>query len=841
MSLKYQAIIEGDLYCNMAWSALIGSQESHQADSVQVEDPQDMPKISKPSVGPPTATVTRRAKSYSDFYVAARSQLRREAAEPGKIPLLTTGVAAVKTEVEFREWLGKLEEELLEATHGDYMIYHEQLIASQSHIDTMLENVSETITLLTSITESFESVQEQTSTFQDRSQDVLTEEQHTSRLADDINENLRFYDYLDPISRKLNAPGAGQLVREKEFAETLLNLDRCLKYMEAHPDHNESPTYRSRYRLLLTRALSLLRTQFLTSLREIASEVSKRITDRQLNDTTMSALLYGKFKVAAPELKRLGQEIQKRGAHPEEAGGPGAEYQNMLHELYQGYAATRGKLILPLVRKRIGEISMAPSTAKDLPAFARSSISYVRSICLDEHNLWKECFEGDERVYEFLESVCEPLYDYLRPRIMHETQLTKLCELCTLIQTRYTQDQEETAELNETGQLDFSVLIQPTLEDAQSRLVFRTQAIVQEEIANYRPKREDIDRFIQRHSAATSSNMRSDKASISSRKVSSTPMTPLPKTPIVVDRDDGYFDSGEATWSYDTDSFPDSWYPTLRKAIWLLSRIYRLVNSAVFDDLAHGIVHQTTTSLLQASSQVTSRASTIDGQLFLMKHLLILKSQIVAFDFEYVTPEVTFDFSNLTNTFWELRERGALFNPRNLLRLMGGGLLPRVVENMLDAKAELDGRLRTVINDFTNGFASRITADLTKTGVRKHASHAATEAVQSVRNAVKKEAVFLRKNLDNYLDDVRTKETLVVAIYEQVIQNYELFYEAFDNKRNVHGKAVSASDGGEEDEVWDPDTFADWAGEVFDIGKGQAYEAGEDGDGSRTISRAGSV
>lgn len=115
-----------------------------------------------------------------------------------------------------------------------YRTYHEQLIASQSHINTLLENVSSTITLLSSITNSFESVKVQTSAFQDQSQDILTEEQHASKLADDISENLRFYDYLDPISRKLNAPGAGTLVREMEFAETLSNLDRCLEYMEAH-------------------------------------------------------------------------------------------------------------------------------------------------------------------------------------------------------------------------------------------------------------------------------------------------------------------------------------------------------------------------------------------------------------------------------------------------------------------------------------------------------------------------------------------------------------------------------------------------------------------------------
>jgi len=66
----------------------------------------------------------------------------------------------------------------------------------------------------------------------------------------------------------------------------------------------------------------------------------------------------------------------------------------------------------------------------------------------------------------------------------------------------------------------------------------------------------------------------------------------------------------------------------------------------------------------------------------------------------------------MTNTFWELRSRGGLFNPANLMRLVGGGLVPTVVHNMLDAKSELDGRLRTVINEFVSAFAMRMTASI---------------------------------------------------------------------------------------------------------------------------------
>lgn len=55
-----------------------------------------------------------------------------------------------------------------------------------------------------------------------------------TELADDIKRNLNFYDYLEPATRRLNAPGAGSFVRSKEFSEMLSRLDECLDYMAAH-------------------------------------------------------------------------------------------------------------------------------------------------------------------------------------------------------------------------------------------------------------------------------------------------------------------------------------------------------------------------------------------------------------------------------------------------------------------------------------------------------------------------------------------------------------------------------------------------------------------------------
>jgi hypothetical protein len=54
---------------------------------------------------------------------------------------------------------------------------------------------------------------------------------------------------------------------------------------------------------------------------------------------------------------------------------------------------------------------------------------------------------------------------------------------------------------------------------------------------------------------------------------SEVPPTPIVKTPMVVEEDDP-----DSRWNYNTEAAFKDWYPTLRKAIWLLSKIYRLVH-----------------------------------------------------------------------------------------------------------------------------------------------------------------------------------------------------------------------------------------------------------------------
>ena len=252
----------------------------------------------------------------------------------------------------------------------------------------------------------------------------------------------------------------------------------------------------------------------------------------------------------------------------------------------------------------------------------------------------------------------------------------------------------------------------------------------------------------------------------------------------------------------------------------------------MFDDLAHSIVHTTTHSLLSASQSISAlpHRTPADGRLFLMKHLLILKSQIVAFDIEYITPDISFDFSNLTSTFYELRDRGGLFDPRNWFRLVrsgvAGALLPTVVENMFDAKVELDGRLRSVINEFTASFANAVTAPINASATASPRFDALA-AVGKIKDIAAKEVPVLRRKLEEYLDDVRTKETLVAAVQEMVVQDYETFYDVYMTQKKDGGKEAgrrSKKGKGRDDEVWDVDMFGEWAAGVFGVSGLDGYD-----------------
>jgi conserved oligomeric Golgi complex subunit 3 len=179
--------------------------------------------------------------------------------------------------------------------------------------------------------------------------------------------------------------------------------------------------------------------------------------------------------------------------------------------------------------------------------------------------------------------------------------------------------------------------------------------------------------------------------------------------------------------------------------------------------LAHQVVHLCIHSLFSASTQLSIKRTQIDADLFLIKHLLILKEQIGAFDIEFVRPETEIDFSRVVKEF----SSGHIFSPTAFARI------PVVVENMLDAKEELDGKLRVAINSFTNSTAEEIL-----NGIHGKAGADEEEEIrvlaEKFRETAEKELPSIQKKTEEYISDLRTTDILFNAVMVRRNTDFDL-------------------------------------------------------------------
>ncbi|KAG2584259.1 hypothetical protein PVAP13_6KG286200 [Panicum virgatum] len=143
-----------------------------------------------------------------------------------------------------------------------------------------------------------------------------------------------------------------------------------------------------------------------------------------------------------------------------------------------------------------------------------------------------------------------------------------------------------------------------------------------------------------------------------------------------------------------------TWYRPLEKTVSCLSKLYRCLEPSVFTGLAQEAVEVCSTSLQSASKVISKKATPMDGQLFLIKHLLILREQIAPFDIEFSVTHKELDFSHLLDHLRRiLRGQVSLFDwsrSTSLARTFS----PRVLESQIDARKELEKSLKATCEEF---------------------------------------------------------------------------------------------------------------------------------------------
>ncbi|KAI3762323.1 hypothetical protein L1987_52749 [Smallanthus sonchifolius] len=555
---------------------------------------------------------------------------------------------------QFYKWFTDLEAAMKSETEEKYQQYVNTLTERIQTCDGILQQVDETLDLFNELQMQHQVVATKTKTLHDACDRMVIEKQRLIEFAESLRSKLNYFDELENVATSFYSSNTN--VASENFLPQLKKLDECISYVENNPQYAESNVYLVKFRQLQSRALGMIRAHVLSVLKTSTSQVQAALRAGGGNKAAVSegveaSIIYVRFKAAASELKPVLEEIERRSSRK--------EYVQILSECHRIYCEQRLSLVIGIVSQRISEYSKKET----LPSLTRSGCAYLMQVCQLEHQLFDHFFpstsEDISSLAPLVDPLCTYLYDTLRPKLIHETNLDVLCELVDILKIEVIGEQLSRRSESLAG-------IRPTLDrilaDIHERLTFRARTHIRDEIANYLPLDEDLDYPGKLEQSAVN---KSDTSSL----------------------------------DQSSDVFK-TWYPPLEKTVSCLSKLYNCLEQAVFTGLAQEAVEFCSLSIQKAGKLVAKRSSQMDGQLFLIKHLLILREQIAPFDIEFSVTHKELDFSHLLEHLRRiLRGQTSLFDWSRSTSL-ARTLSPRVLESQIDAKKELEKNLKATCEEF---------------------------------------------------------------------------------------------------------------------------------------------
>ncbi|KAF9585557.1 Golgi transport complex subunit 3 [Lunasporangiospora selenospora] len=697
----------------------------------------------------------------------------------------------IETTQKFLDWFSTIEGKMERDQEDVYRNYLTVVQLYKEACDGFLTQINETSTCFQDLEGHYEFVEEKTRALQLACEKLLHEQNNLQTLADTMASKLSYFHQLEAVTRLFNAPGE-DVCLQPEFTPMLAKLDECLEYVQQNPKYKDSELYQMRFRQCMTRGMTLIKMHMIAKLRALSVEVvSKKpilAKGESIKPAMATALFYVKFRTVSPPLRTLVAELEKRCVSHK-------EYNSLLNDCYNCYFSIRQQHLEPMIISKIQE--MGPSQENKLQ-FARVGLAYLTSVCMDEYTLFYNFFNtGEDALYGFLDTLIGYLYDYLRPRIIHENKINTLSELCVVMNV-----QQSDIPIDENSHLAFGYLIRNMLQDTQQRLVYRAQALIRAEIQGFKPKPADLD-----YPACL-------QASDSVSTADSIPEVSSPTPSVAGSISSGYFTS-PTIHELDTGDMYHGWYPTLKTTLKLLTMIYKCVNQTIFDDLSQEALSKCLISLKQVSTTIRDTKHPVDGQLFLIKHFLILKEQIAPFEGNFVHTTKEVDFSRMTDAIATLfRDRGSLLSFGSWFGAVSQTITPTLVDSYLDARQEIDRDLKLVCETFILDMgkaavnclakfmdqvaglriradveASQRTQDLSMNSgplrrppvSLKNKPYARPEELQKImfdfKESVPQRIQWTVLKLSTYLRDPNTEMILMRPIQSFIIESYQSFYD----------------------------------------------------------------
>ena len=363
-------------------------------------------------------------------------------------------------------------------------------------------------------------------------------------------------------------------------------------------------------------------------------------------------IAYVQYQAVAEGIKTLMVEMVRRAARS-------WEYTELVDECQEVYFKQRHAILYAPTVVKLQAALGAGALADGL----RLGCAELCDLCHREHKLMQHFFPPVERdgLHILLNPLCTELVDRARPLFLKIVSVEELCRIELILKGEILEDR---IEIRGESLAPMKPCISGLMHEVQERLTFRAQVFIRDEIQGYSPSKEELDYPGRLQRAQT------DR------------------------RGDDYAE----------------WCPVLPRTLACLSHLYRTVDTKIFEGLAQEAVLACTEALVSCSRALTRQRGPADGGLFLVMHLLKLREQIVPFDVDFSSTELSLDFSDTRSALASLiSSRRSVFSWSSSNALLSlAKAPPRVYHTLRNAKKDLERELKHACESFIMLTASQV-------------------------------------------------------------------------------------------------------------------------------------
>jgi hypothetical protein len=462
------------------------------------------------------------------------------------------------------------------------------------------------------------------------------------RHAEEIGMPLKHYDAVDSIGVLVGVLFKGKAVvrglakvkvDNDEFPSILDQIDDAVEFfgresggkeaLEAELKRQKSVggdtqisgniEYYRRSLALQEAALFLIRESVVDRISTTTSQVATALNIPKTPiaaDKLEASLAYTRFHGISSRSNRLLALVRKRLHH-------GDAYHELLRLCRTTYCSSRETLLKSTIRAHMDKLK----DQHGLVGMTRLASVFLIRICTVETALYLDFFgekkaepskgaseektdEGktetsrtlasqvvsdDGTFYDlefqtYLSNLCSALHRTVRRGVVTVLDLDTLCQIVSVLR------EERSMSSSSPTTVAAARVLSSVIEDAQERLIFCATNALTKEVIRFKPTPGDLNY--------------PDKLKKKAEEKS--------------EGDEG----GEDAVQKQLQVY-ESWFPPMRSVLKILSKIFRVVEPKVFEDIALQSVQSCTKCLKDGAAYIQKRRGVLDADLFLVKHLLV--------------------------------------------------------------------------------------------------------------------------------------------------------------------------------------------------------------------------